>query len=123
MKQISLRLDDELHSRLTEYAKAANKNLTQYINDSFYRYGDVYRTNKNGRIQLYINHTYLGDLLIMGHISSFNGMYDIMAESIKNGGQVIIEKHFDNDFPMHMRTFEVIEDLEKWKSDITSIKL
>lgn len=121
MKQVSLRMDDELHARLTNEAKLLNKSLSQHLLDLTCQRGDLYTTNLNYRRQVRFNLTYLGDLLVLGQHSSFNGLYDIMVETIKNGDTVVIERHYTNAPPSELGTFTNLDELAEWKNNILSI--
>jgi len=118
MKQISLRMEDELHKILTEEAKANRMSLTHHILNLVNKRGDLYTTNLHHKIQLRINLTHLGDLLVLGRIQSFEAICSIMEESLKNGEQVILERHYDNFVPVTVAEFNSIEELEKWKNSI-----
>lgn len=115
MKQVSLRLEDNMHNELSKSAAKTNSSLQQHIVQSIFNIGAIYRTNLDGRIQFRVNLTFLGDLLVLGRIASFNGVYAMMEEALYNNEQVIIEKHFENALPQHMKTFETVKDLEKWR--------
>lgn len=116
MKQISLRMEDELHAILTEEAKSSKTSLTQHILNLVNKRGNLYTTNLHHKIQLRINLTYLGDLLVLGRIQSFEAICLIMEESLKNGEQVILERHYDNFVPATVAEFSSVEELEKWKN-------
>lgn len=122
MKQVSLRMDDQLHTLLTQEAKSLNKSLSQHILDSVCQRGHFYTTNFNQQIQVRFNLTYLGDLLVLGKHSSFNGLYNIMVETIKDGDTVIIERHYTNAPPSELCIFTNLDELEEWKRKISSIK-
>lgn len=120
-KQVSLRMDVELHRQLLKESKKLNKSLTQHILDSVCQRGDIYTTNLHHKIQLHFNLTYLGDLLTMGDHLSFNGLYDNMVQAIKNGYEVVIERQYTNAIPTHLITFTNIDELESWKTRILNV--
>lgn len=122
MKQISLRLDDELHAFLTEEAKASKKSLSQHLTDLLCQRGHLYTTNFNHKIQVRFNLTHLGDLLVLGRHESFNGLYNVMVDSINQGYTVILERHYTNASPTELYAFTDINELESWKNAITTIK-
>ena len=124
MKQLSLRLDEELHNTLAAEAKFLNKSLSQHIIDTLEqrgKLGHVYTTNFQMKRQVRFNLTFLGDLLVMGHHNSFNGLYDLMEETIKNGDTVVIQRHYENSLPSVIGTIETLAGLQEWKKKITSI--
>ncbi|MCM3174737.1 hypothetical protein [Paenibacillus sp. MER 99-2] len=122
MKQVPLRLEDSMHNEISDSAARTNSSLQQHIVQLIFNRGDIYRTNLDGRIQLRVNLTYLGDLLVLGRISSFNGVYAMMEEALHHKEQVIIEKHYTNALPQHMKTFEMVKDLEKWRDAMNNDK-
>lgn len=122
MKQISLRMDDEVHGVLTEEARLLNKSLTQHILDLTYKRGDLSTTNYHHRIQARFNLTYLGDLLVLGRRASFDGMYAVMKEAIENGEKVILERHYDNFPPSILGEINTLKELEEWRENILYIE-
>lgn len=123
MKQVSLRLEDGIHSRLSSEAEKDNISLQQHIVKSICSMRDVYKTNLDNKIQFRVNLTYLGDLLVLGRKASFNGLYEMMKEALLNNEQVIIERHFENALPEYMITFNNVEDLETWRNNLLSINI
>lgn len=121
MKQISLRMEDELHVALTNEAKMLNKSLTQHILELVNKRGDLSKTNYNNKLQVRFNVTFLGDLLVMGRRDSFDAMYTVMKEAVKNGEIVILERHYENFPPTLIGEISSPEELEKWRDSILYI--
>lgn len=123
MKQITLRIDDNMHKYLMSEIEKSNghPSLQQHIIKKLFSERSVYRTNHSGKIQLRISQTYLGDMLILGRMKAFNGIYEIMKDALDNNELVIIESHATNDTPIEKITFKTQEDLDAWYVRITSI--
>lgn len=123
MKQLTIRLDDRMHEYLMSEIEKSNghSSLQQHVIKKLFSERPVYRTNHNGKIQLRISQTYLGDMLVLGRMKAFNGVYEIMEDAINNNEQVIIESHATNDIPIEQITFENQSDLKDWYVRITSI--
>lgn len=120
-KQISLRLDEDVHAFIVRGAAKTNQSLTDYVTTLICCKRNIYQTNFSDKIQMRFNLTYLGDLLVLGQRDSFNGVYQIMEDSIKQGYEVILERHYQNAPPTELKKFNSLEELNNWKQSILSI--
>lgn len=121
MKQMSLRMDAELHEALLGEAGALGKSLNQHIVDLTCQRGKVYSTNHNHDIQVHFSITYLGDLLVLGRKESFEAAYSIMKEAIMKNETVILERPYQNFIPSILGELKTLEELEAWKEGIANI--
>lgn len=120
-KQISLRLDEDVHAFIVQGAAETNQSITDYVTTLICSKRNIYQTNYSNRIQVRFSLTYLGDLLVLGQRDSFNGAYQIMEDSIKQGYEVILERHYQNAPPTILKKFTSLEELNIWKQNIISI--
>ncbi|WP_203363534.1 hypothetical protein [Bacillus sp. REN10] len=120
-KQISLRLNEDVHAFIVHGATKTNQSLTDYVTTLICCNRDIYQTNYSNRIQVRFSLTYLGDLLVLGQKDSFNGVYQIMEESIEQGYEVVIERHYQNAPPTELKKFNSLEEINDWKQNMLSI--
>ncbi|MCY9547277.1 hypothetical protein [Lysinibacillus xylanilyticus] len=122
MKQITLRIEENMYKQLISEIEKSNgyPSLQQHIIKKIFSERSIYRTNYNGKIQLRIDQTYLGDMLVLGRTNAFNGVYEIMKDALDNNEHVIIESHATNDIPIEKITFKTQSDLDAWYVRLTT---
>lgn len=120
MKQVSVRLDEKTYDLIINIAKENNMALNTTILTQINSPGDVYTTSYENKVQLRINLTYLGDLLVCGYRKSFDGIYNLMEDHLSRGFEVILQKNYSNAPYQELRFFKDIDELLEWKKSITS---
>ncbi|MDQ6468847.1 hypothetical protein RCC94_15215 [Exiguobacterium acetylicum] len=121
MKQISVRFEQEMYDFISELSNKTKSPINTTIVNQLCSPGDVYTTNFNGKVQLRINLTYLGDLLVCGYVDSFDGILKLMQDQLNHGAEVILQKNYSNAPYSVIHSFKSIEELTQWKFKIKSV--
>lgn len=124
MKQVTIRMPEYMHQFLLDEIEKNNgyPSLQQHIIKKIFSDRFIYRTNHEGKIQLRINQTYLGNMLVLGRMETFNAIYAMMKDALNEEEQVIIESHANNDVPFEKITFKNCLELDNWYGQITNIR-
>lgn len=118
MKQISVRFEQEMYDFISELSRKTSSPINTTIVNQLSSPGDVYTTNSNGKVQLRINLTYLGDLLVCGYVDSFDGILKLMHDQLNHGAEVILQKNYSNAPYSVIHSFETTKELSQWKHKI-----